>query len=119
MGIIALFGPSIPVGYLMLACLLIYAFAYAIGLGPIFSLMCSEIFPTSLRGAGVSISVCINWIATLLVGITFLSLIKYLGGSLTFWLYAVIALGAFIFCWFLVPETKGENLEQIEQHWEK
>ena len=119
MGIIALFGSSILVGYLMLVCLLIYAFAYAIGLGPIFSLMCSEIFPTALRGAGVSISVCINWIATLLVGITFLSLIKYLGVSWTFWLYAVLALGAFIFCWFLVPETKGENLEQIEQHWEK
>jgi hypothetical protein len=80
--------------------------------------MCSEIFPTPLRGAGVSISFSFNWAATLLVSITFLSLIRHLGNSLTYWLYALLALAALTFCWFLVPETKGKSLEQIEKYWE-
>lgn len=118
MGIIFLFGASHTRGYLILICLLVYIFAYGIGIGPIFALMCSEIFPTRLRGSGVSISFCLNWVATLLVSITFLSLIKHLGNSLTYWLYGVLAVAAIVFCWFLVPETKGKNLEQIEEYWE-
>lgn len=117
-GIIFLFGASHTAGYLILICLLVYILAYGIGIGPIFALMCSEIFPTRLRGSGVSISFCLNWAATLLVSITFLSLITHLGNSLTYWLYGVFAIAAIAFCWFLVPETKGKNLEQIEEYWE-
>jgi MFS family permease len=118
MGIIFIFGASTSEAYLILICLLVYIFAYGIGIGPIFALMCSEIFPTPLRGAGVSISFSLNWAATLLVSITFLSLIRHLGDSLTYWLYALLALAALLFCWFLVPETKGKSLEQIEKYWE-
>jgi hypothetical protein len=32
-------------------------------------------------------------------------------------LYGVIAVAAWIFCYRLVPETKGKTLEQIEAHW--
>jgi hypothetical protein len=32
-------------------------------------------------------------------------------------LYGVIAIGAWIFFYLLVPETKGKTLEQIEEHW--
>lgn len=117
-GIIFLTGASHTRGYLILICLLVFIFAFGIGIGPIFALMCSEIFPTRLRGAGVSISFCLNWAATLLVSITFLSLIKHLGNSWTFWLYGIFAIAAIVFCWFLVPETKGKSLEQIEEYWE-
>ncbi len=117
-GIIFLFGPSHTAAYLVLICLLVYIFAYGIGIGPIFALMCAEIFPTRLRGTGVSIAFCLNWAATLLVSITFLSLLRHLGNALTYWLYALLAVAALVFCWFLVPETKGKSLEQIEHYWE-
>jgi MFS family permease len=119
MGIIFLFGPSHTAAYYVLICLLVYIFAYGIGIGPIFALLCSEIFPTRLRGTGVSIAFCLNWAATLLVSITFLSLLRHLGNTLTYWLYAVLTVVALLFCWFLVPETKGKSLEQIENYWEK
>jgi hypothetical protein len=80
--------------------------------------MCSEIFPLRVRGAGVSIAMAVNWAATLLVSVTFLSLINLVGKALTFWLYAILACAGVVFCWFLVPETKGKNLEQIEEYWE-
>ena len=119
MGIIFSFGPSHIAAYLVLICLLVYIFTYGIGIGPIFALLCSEIFPTRLRGTGVSIAFCLNWAATLLVSITFLSLLRHLGNTLTYWLYALLAVVALVFCWLLVPETKGKSLEQIEHFWEK
>ncbi len=89
-----------------------------LGLGPVFWLMSAEIFPTRVRAAGASISSFANWAANLLVSITFLSLVGALGAPVTFWLYAFFGVLAFIFCWILVPETKGRSLEQIERYWE-
>jgi len=51
--------------------------------------------------------------------ITFLSLSGAVGKPLTFWIYAVFGLIAFAFTWFLVPETRGKRLEQIETYWEQ
>jgi hypothetical protein len=40
-----------------------------------------------------------------------------MGKALTFWLYGLVSMGAWIFAFLLVPETKGKTLEQIEAHW--
>jgi predicted MFS family arabinose efflux permease len=58
-----------------------------------------------------------NWAMNLVVAVTFLTLVAILGHAGTFWLYGAIALGAWVFIYFLVPETKGKSLEQIEAHW--
>jgi hypothetical protein len=34
----------------------------------------------------------------------------------TFWLYGAVRIGAWLFALFLVPETKGKTLEQIEAY---
>ena len=116
MGVVFLIGAT-NAPYIVLICLLVYILAYGVGIGPIFSLMCSEIFPTRLRGIGVGIAMLVNWGATLLVSLTFLTLIHGLGKPRTFWLYAALALVGGIFTWFLVPETKGKSLEQIIYYW--
>ena len=106
------------IGSLTLIALIIYILAFALSFGPVFWLMSAEIFPTRVRAAGASTSSFANWTANLLVSITFLSLIGVLGAPVTFWLYAVFGVLAFIFSWILVPETKGRSLEQIERYWE-
>jgi sugar porter (SP) family MFS transporter len=106
-------------GMLTLITLIIYIFAFAISMGPIFWLMSAEIFPTRLRAAGSSICSFSNWAANFLVSLTFLSLIHLLGSSFTFGLYAFMGLFALAFCWKFVPETSGRTLEQIEQYWDK
>jgi MFS family permease len=90
---------------------------FAFGLGPIFWLLISEIYPLKVRGAAMSAVTVTNWAMNLIVAVTFLSLVSFLGHALTFWLYGVIAIGAWIFFYKLVPETKGKSLEQIEEHW--
>lgn len=106
------------IGGWTLAALIIYILAFALSFGPVFWLMSAEIFPTRVRAAGASISSFANWAANFLVSLTFLSLIAALGAPVTFWLYAFLGILAFVFCWFLVPETKERSLEQIEHYWE-
>ncbi len=116
MGIIFAIGPT-HAGWFILVCLIVYIISFAIGMGPVFWLMTSELFPNRLRGSGASISSLWNWAANLAVSITFLTLIGVAGKPGTFWIYAFLGVLAFIFCWALVPETKGKTLEQIEQYW--
>jgi SP family galactose:H+ symporter-like MFS transporter len=100
-----------------IAGLVIYVASFAVGLGPIFWLLISEIFPLKVRGAAMSAVTVTNWGMNLAVAVTFLTLVAALGRAETFWLYGVIAVAAWIFCYRLVPETKGKTLEQIEAHW--
>jgi predicted MFS family arabinose efflux permease len=65
----------------------------------------------------MSVATATNWAPNLLVSSTFLTLIHVLGPSGTFWLYALTALGAWLFAFRLVPETRGRTLEEIERFW--
>jgi SP family galactose:H+ symporter-like MFS transporter len=95
----------------------IYVASFAIGLGPIFWLLISEIYPLKFLGAAMSAVTVTNWGMNMAVAVTFLSMVQLIGHAGTFWVYGMIALGAWFFCYRLVPETKGKTLEQIEAHW--
>ena len=99
---------------LTVAALAAYVGCFAIGLGPVFWLLISEIFPLALRGRAMSLATVANWGFNLLVTLTFLDLAKLFGQSGVFLLYAALTAAAFVFVLRLVPETKGRSLEQIE-----
>jgi sugar porter (SP) family MFS transporter len=103
--------------YTAIGGLVIYVACFAFGLGPIFWLLISEIYPLKVRGAAMSAVTVTNWAMNLAVAVTFLTLVGILGHAGTFWLYGAIAVAAWVFFYFLVPETKGKSLEQIEAHW--
>jgi hypothetical protein len=65
----------------------------------------------------MSVGTVANWSANLIVALSFLTLTQVLGKASTFWLYGVVTIGAWLFAFFLVPETKGKTLEEIEAHW--
>ncbi len=104
-------------GWIAVASLMVYVGSFAVGLGPVFWLMLSEIYPLRIRGRAMSVGTFANWGANLIVALSFLTLTQSLGKAVTFWLYGVISVGALLFAFFLVPETKGKSLEQIEAHW--
>jgi SP family galactose:H+ symporter-like MFS transporter len=107
------------IAYIAVGSLAIYVGSFAVGLGPVFWLMISEIYPLKVRGAAMSIATVANWGLNLVVALTFLSLVQVLGRPWSFWLYAAIGIAAWVFIYLLVPETKGRSLEEIEEHWRR
>jgi sugar porter (SP) family MFS transporter len=97
-----------------LLCVMIYVACFAISLGPIFWLMISEIYPLKIRGLAMGVATVMNWGSNLVVALTFLSLLRSLGRPVTFWMYALTGVLAWVFSYFSVPETKGKSLEEIE-----
>jgi MFS family permease len=103
--------------HLAVITLMVYVAFFAIGLGPIFWLLIAEIYPLNIRGQAEGTAAGMNWIFNLLVSMTFLSLVEVIGLPHTFWLYGLLSIAALIFSYYLVPETKGRTLEEIEASW--
>ncbi|CAN8269739.1 unnamed protein product [Cochlearia groenlandica] len=82
--------------------------------GPIGWLMISEIFPLKLRGRGISIAVLVNFGTNALVTFAFSPLKELLGAGVLFCGFGVICVLSLFFIYFIVPETKGLTLEEIE-----
>jgi sugar porter (SP) family MFS transporter len=101
-------------GWFALACLLVYIAGFAIGLGPVFWLMISEIFPLQMRGPAMAVCTMFNWGFNFLIAYTFLSLTTAITKQGTFWLYAFFAICAVVFFVTVVPETKDRSLEEIQ-----
>lgn len=110
-------GSSHAIGYIAAISLMAYVGFFAIGLGPCFWLIISEIYPLKVRGLAMSLASDANWGANLVVALIFLTLINMLSRPGTFWLFAVFGIVAWVFVYRLVPETKGKTLEEIESHW--
>ena len=100
--------------WLAVVTLMVYVASFAISLGPIFWLLIAEIYPLRVRGIAEGTAAGVNWAFNFLVSITFLTLLEHLGASLTFWVYALLAIASWLFSYYLVPETKGRTLEEIE-----
>jgi MFS transporter, SP family, galactose:H+ symporter len=102
------------IGVVAVISLMAYVASFAVGLGPIPSLLLSEIYPLKVRGKAMTVGTMANWLFNYIISLTFLDLMDYLGSDGTFCLYAVIGLVALWFFWRYIPETKGKTLEEIE-----
>jgi sugar porter (SP) family MFS transporter len=97
------------------AALFFYTASFAIGLGPVFWLLISEIYPVDVRGQAMSLATMTNWGANFIVTISFLTLLGAIHGAGTFFLFSALSVFAIFYCLMRVPETKGRSLQQIER----
>lgn len=96
--------------------------AYVMSLAPLAWLIMSEIFPTRIRGKAMSIATISLWLALFLGAQAFPPVMAYFEDRFgspagVFWIYACVAVFAFVFVWRMVPETKGRTLEEIGRSW--
>jgi MFS family permease len=94
--------------------LMAYTGFFAVGLGPVFWLLISEIYPLRIRGQAMSVATAANWGANFVVTISFLTLLDVLKDLGTFLLFAALTVVALAYFYKNVPETKGRTLHQIE-----
>ncbi|KPV43109.1 sugar porter family MFS transporter [Alicyclobacillus ferrooxydans] len=102
---------------LILVFILVFVAAFAISMGPVVWLIMSEIFPTRIRGRATAIASVALWAADYLVSQLFPMLLAGIGPAHTFWAFGAMSIIAFVFSLFVVPETKGRSLEEIERGW--
>jgi sugar porter (SP) family MFS transporter len=87
---------------------------YSITLAPLLWVVLSEIFPNRIRGAAMSIAALAHWVGNFSLTFTFPAIKENLGWANNFWLYGLICAVGFVVIWFILPETKGKTLEEIE-----
>nr|XP_023891193.1 LOW QUALITY PROTEIN: inositol transporter 4-like [Quercus suber] len=102
-------------GLLAVILLAFYIIVYSPGMGTAPWIVNAEIYPLKFRGFGGGVAAMSNWSANLVVNTTFLTLTENLGSWGTFVLYGGFSVIGFVIIYFLVPETKGVYLEEIEK----
>ncbi|KAK9386049.1 general substrate transporter [Lipomyces mesembrius] len=93
------------------------AAAFAMSWGPIEWLYPAEIFPLRIRATAVSLSTAINWATNFVLALAMPSLLR----SIQWRVYIIFGsfnIGAFIYVFFWVPETKQRTLEEMDEVFE-
>jgi sugar porter (SP) family MFS transporter len=103
-------------GTLTLVLLILYLAGYELGWGATVWVMIGEIFPLRARAAGTGVATVVLWAATGIVTAVFPTMSDKhklgIGGSM--WVFAGVSFLLILLAKWVIPETKGRSLEQIE-----
>lgn len=99
---------------LILIGILGFVASFAVSIGPVMWVLFSELFPNRIRGLTISFVGLVNSSVSFLVQQFFPWELSNLGTSTTFLLFGLVAVGGLLFTLFVVPETKGKSLEELE-----
>ncbi|EEF52903.1 sugar transporter, putative [Ricinus communis] len=118
--VILIIGESIDLGTVAnaavsTACVVIYFCCFVTAYGPIPNILCSEIFPTRVRGLCIAICALVYWIADIIVTYTLPVMLTSIGLEGIFIIFAVMCAISWVFVFLKVPETKGMPLEVITE----
>ncbi|HEY1580552.1 MAG TPA: MFS transporter [Terracidiphilus sp.] len=117
----AILGPVPQESHGWLVSIFIYMFIafYATGPGVCVWLALSELMPTRIRSNGMSIALVLNQLVSAILQAIFLPFVAKHNYSAMFYLFAGFTVVYFLATTFLLPETKGKTLEEIEAFFEK
>jgi hypothetical protein len=89
--------------------------AHAVGQGAVIWVFISEVFPNSVRAAGMSLGSLTHWFFAALISqtFTFFAESPSIGPTMIFGFFAVMMVFQLLFVWKLMPETKGIALEDM------
>ncbi len=105
-------------GWLTAVVLFIFVSFFAVGPGVCVWLALSELMPTRIRSNGMSIALLINQTVSWTIAAVFLPTVGAHGYSTMFFIFAGCSTVYFLIAFFVLPETKGKTLEEIEEHFE-
>jgi SP family arabinose:H+ symporter-like MFS transporter len=104
-------------GLAVLIVVMSFVAGHAFGNGVACWVIISEIYPTKVRGRGMSIATTALWVVGYMGNQLFPIMQKHLGSDGTFWCFSAGALLTVILVGWLIPETKGRSLEEITKLW--
>ncbi|KAG8379971.1 hypothetical protein BUALT_Bualt07G0145000 [Buddleja alternifolia] len=100
--------------YLSVGGMLLFVLTFALGAGPVPSLLLSEIFPSRIRAKAMAVCMAVHWVINFFVGLLFLHLLEVLGPQILYSIFGTFCLMGVAFVKKNVVETKGKTLQEIE-----
>lgn len=113
-GVLDLTGDNSGKGVIALIALNLFIVSFGASWGPIVWVMLGEMFSNQIRGAGLAVAASAQWGANYLISATF-PLMLGISLGFAYGFYAFSALLSFIFVMVLIPETKGRELESMNE----
>ncbi|GAA5851648.1 hypothetical protein JCM3766R1_002015 [Sporobolomyces carnicolor] len=103
----------------LIAFVCIFIAHFAATWGPLAWVVTSEIYPTTTRGKQMSLSTASNWLLNFGIGYATPYMVDDVPGSAglkskVFFIWSAFCFLCFAFTFFLIPETKGLSLEQVD-----
>ena len=100
-------------GWGAVAMAFLFILVYGVSYSPLGWLLAAEVYPNSCRSRGVALGVAVNWLCNFTVGIATPPMLADIGYG-TYIVYGCCCYAGFVWAWFLVPETKGKTLEEMD-----
>ena len=101
-------------GPVVLASLIVFIASHAFGQGAVIWVFIGEIFPNNIRARGQSLGSFVHWIMAAIISLTF-PMIAEVSGANIFAFYALCMIGQLLWVIFVMPETKGIPLEEMNK----
>ncbi|GGX99594.1 MFS transporter [Pseudoduganella dura] len=108
--------PSSAHGWQVALAMCLFVASFAVGPGVCVWLALSELMPTRIRSNGMSIALLVNQFVSTMIAALFLPTVGQYGYATMFFAWAGCTVVYFLTAAFLLPETKGKTLEEIEAH---
>lgn len=113
---------NIPAVNAQIAFIAIFIFFFASTWGPGAWILIGEIFPLPIRSRGVALSTASNWLWNTIIAVITPYMVGETHGNLkssVFFVWGGLCTCAFVYSYFLIPETKGLSLEQVDRMMEE
>ena len=98
----------------VLISLVVFIASHSFGQGTVIWVFISEVFPNRVRARGQSLGSFTHWFMAAVISWTFPLIAEFSGGH-AFAFYTLCMIGQLIWVIFVMPETKGISLEQIQR----
>jgi sugar porter (SP) family MFS transporter len=105
-----------------IAFICLYIFFFATTWGPAAWVVIGEIFPLPIRSRGVGLATASNWLWNCIIAVITPYMVGEDKGNLgakVFFIWGSLCAICFVYAYFLVPETKGLTLEQVDRMFEE
>ncbi|KAJ4299233.1 hypothetical protein N0V90_004477 [Kalmusia sp. IMI 367209] len=104
-------------GWACVAMAFIFILTYGVSYSPLGWALPPEVYSNSDRSKGVALCVAVNWLCNFIIGVATPPMLANIGYK-TYVFFAVCCLMSGFWAVFLLPETKGKTLEQIDELFE-
>lgn len=93
----------------------LYSMTYSMGILPVFFIIRGELLPQNVKAIGGSLAIMVHSLVGFLTAKAFLLVAGVYGVYINFIFFAVISFAGVLFVYFVLPETRGKSLIEIQR----